>query len=181
MFAGSLAIGVLAITAAVLGGIDPILGAFATGLLTPRSTYVQAAASYLRRLSTAALPLFFALSGMSVEIPALTGALPAVAFWTLLCTVTKVGASFLAATATRLGPRESLTAGALMNCRGVVGIIFLTLAERNGLIEASAYSVLLLVFLICTVICTPIVEWLGVAASLRAPRTPLANTALADS
>jgi Kef-type K+ transport system membrane component KefB len=46
---------------------------------------------------------------------------------------------------------------ALMNCRGVVGLIFLSVGSRNGLITQYTYTVLLGVALATTFITAPVV------------------------
>lgn len=156
---GSFAIGIFAMFTAVLIGIDPTIGAFASGLCTPRSPIVSVIIAKSQSLATKALPLFFCYSGLGTELTASVDMLPAAVFWAALSTITKGGAAFLAAIG-RMSRLEALAVGVLMNCRGLVGIIFLSLALRNGLIKPLPYSILILVSLITTLMCTPVVRWL---------------------
>ena len=152
---------ILALAASLLTGIDPIVASFGAGLFTPASAIGSRLTAHLQHIATKALPLFFGLSGMNVDVSGWWGALPAVAFWTVLASITKAGASFFAALASRFSSPDSVAIAALMNCRGLVGLIFLALARHNGLIDPSMYSILVIAALATTLMSTPIVEWAG--------------------
>ncbi len=138
--------------------VDPVLAAFAAGLVTPRSETVQSGTRALGNLSMKILPLFFCYSGMTAGVSVSVGMILPVIIWTMFATVTKAGGAFFAAFTTM----NRLDAGAitiLINCRGLVGIIFRSLAQQNGLIQSWPYSVLIIVSLLTTIICVPALTW----------------------
>lgn len=147
----------LLVVIAMLLGIDPVIVAFAAGLLTPRVVSVSELLRHVQRWSTRLMPLFFALGGMNAIIVGWLAALPVVALWTAWATLITAGASYVAARANRFDGRSSLMIAALMNCRGVVGLIFLSIGLRSGIITQHTYTVLLGVALATTFMTTPIV------------------------
>ena len=140
-------------------GIDPILVAFAAGLVTPRIPAIAEPLKHVQRGATRLMPLFFALAGMNAVIVGWLPALPAIALWTAWATLTTAGASYLAGRANQFDKQSSLVIAGLMNCRGVVGLIFLSVGLRNALITQHTYAVLLGVALATTFMTTPIVVW----------------------
>jgi Kef-type K+ transport system membrane component KefB len=164
LFAWTLLAVLGAIATGSAAGIDPIIVAFAAGLLTPRMPFVSEALRHVQRWATRLMPLFFALAGMNAVIAGWLTALPAIALWTAWATLTTAGASYVSARANQFDRQSSLTIAALMNCRGVVGLIFLSVGLRNGLITQHTYAVLLAVALATTFMTTPIVV---LAARLR--------------
>jgi len=151
-------LGVLgAIATGSAAGIDPVLVAFGAGLLTPRLPAISEPLKQVQQWATRLMPLFFTLSGMNAVITGWLTVLPAIALWTMWATLTTAGGSYAAARANRFGKHSSLTIAALMNCRGVVGLIFLSVGLRNGLITQHTYAVLLGVALATTFLTTPIV------------------------
>ncbi|HEV2738187.1 MAG TPA: cation:proton antiporter [Candidatus Elarobacter sp.] len=162
---------VLALLPPALARIDPVLLAFVGGLLVPRAESIKRHIEMLRSCAVALLPLFFVVTGMNAgNITSL--ALPAIAFWTAWACVTKGGSSYLAALANGFGRRRATIVGALMNCRGVASLIFLSVGLRYGLITNATYSVLLVVALITTVIGTPLILLSEGIARRRLARVP---------
>ncbi|HEV2741054.1 MAG TPA: cation:proton antiporter [Candidatus Elarobacter sp.] len=147
----------LLVVIAMLLGIDPIIVAFAGGLLAPRIPAVSEPLRHVQRWATRLMPLFFALAGINAIIVGWLTALPAIALWTAWATVTTAGASYISARANQFDRQSSLMIASLMNCRGVVGLIFLSIGLRNGLITQHTYAVLLGVALATTLMTTPIV------------------------
>ena len=153
----------LLVVIAMLLGIDPIIVAFAGGLLAPRIALAEPL-RHVQRWATRLMPLFFALAGMNAILVGWLTALPAIALWTAWATLTTGGASYVSARANQFDRQSSLMIAALMNCRGVVGLIFLSIGLRNGLITQHTYAVLLGVALATTFMTTPVV---ALAARLR--------------
>jgi Kef-type K+ transport system membrane component KefB len=147
----------LLVVIAVLLGIDPVIVAFAGGLLAPRIPAVSEPLRHVQRVATALMPLFFALAGMNAIIVGWLTAIPAIVLWTAWATLTTAGASYVSARANQFDRQSSVMIAALMNCRGVVGLIFLSIGLRNGLITQHTYAVLLGVALATTFMTTPIV------------------------
>ena len=157
--AGVIAAGMLAlgIVVAALIGVDPILFAFAIGLLVQHARWSAAFMQRVRSWATTFMPLFFVLSGMNAGLAGALAAVPAACAWTLWASLTKGGAAFAAARVNGFGNREAFMVGSLMNCKGVVSLVFLSVALRNGLITAQTYTVLLLVALITTMMSKPLI------------------------
>ncbi len=138
-------------------GIDTVLVAYAAGVFLQRFQQLAAFMPRVRWLATALMPLFFVLSGMNATMAGALAAIPAAAAWTVWASLTKGGTSFLAARASGFDTQESCVVGALMNCRGVVSLVFLAVALRNGLITPHTYTVLLIVAVVTTLMTAPII------------------------
>ena len=147
----------LLVVIAMLLGIDPVIVAFAGGLLAPRVLAVSEPLRHVQRWSARLMPLFFALAGINAIIVGWLTAVPAIALWTAWATLTTGGASYVSARVNQFDRQSSLTIAALMNCRGIVGLIFLSIGLRNGLITPHTYAVLLGVALATTFMTTPVV------------------------
>ena len=157
--AGAVTTGMLAssLVLAFLLGIDLILLAFATGLLIPRTRWLSAGVRRVQGWAAGLMPLFFLLSGMNAANRGLLADLPAIALWTVLASVATGGASYVAARANHFDKQGAFMVASLMNCRGVVSLIFLSVGLRYGLITPHTYGVLLVVALITTLMSTPLI------------------------
>jgi Kef-type K+ transport system membrane component KefB len=157
--AGAVTTGMLAasVVVAFLLGIDLILLAFATGLLVPRTRWLSAGVRRVQGWAAGLMPLFFLLSGMNAAHRGLLADLPAIALWTVLASVATGGASYVAARANHFDKQGAFMVASLMNCRGVVSLIFLSVGLRYGLITPHTYGVLLVVALITTFMSTPLI------------------------
>lgn len=136
--------------------IDILLLSFAIGLSIPRIDAISAVVERSQGFVTRLMPLFFVLSGMKAADSGWYLALSAILIWVALAT-TKGAMAYVAARATRFDKCSALMVGALMNCRGVVSLIFLSVGLRNGLITEQTYTVLLMVALLTTFMTTPLV------------------------
>jgi Kef-type K+ transport system membrane component KefB len=156
---GAVTIGILAssVLLALLLRIDLILLAFATGLLVPRTRWLSAAVRRVQGWAASLMPLFFLLSGINAANRGLLADLPAIGIWTALASAATGGASYAAARAGGFDKQGALMVASLMNCRGVVGLIFLSVGLRYGLITPHTYGVLLFVALITTLMSTPLI------------------------
>ena len=101
--------------------------------------------------------LFFVLSGMNAASRGLLADLPAIGLWTVWASLAKGGSSYIAARVNRFDKQGALLVASLMNCRGVVSLIFLSVGLRNGLISPHTYGVLLVVALVTTLMSTPLI------------------------
>jgi Kef-type K+ transport system membrane component KefB len=142
---------------ATMLGIDVILLAFATGLLIPRSPWLSAGVQRVLGWATGLMPLFFVLSGMNAANRGLLADLPAIGLWTAWASLAKGGSSYVAARVNRFDKQGALIVASLMNCRGVVSLIFLSVGLGHGLISPHTYGVLLVVALVTTLMSTPLI------------------------
>ena len=166
--AGPVVLAALGVSAAAteLAGLHLVLGAFLFGAALPAAPR-EAGLSLLRTraaivASAALLPLFFALPAMRVDV----GALGAEGLGVLLlvvavASVAKLGSASAAARLTGLPRVESLTVGALMNARGLVELVVLTVGLEAGLIDGPLFTVMVLMALITTFMAGPLVDLLA--------------------
>lgn len=117
-------------------GIHSIFGAFLFGLIIPKDgPFAGALVEKLEDfVSILMLPLYFASSGLKTNVGSIHGA-RSVGLLVLVITVACLGkiiGTFLAARATRVDFRKSLTLGVLMNTKGLVELIVLNIGKDRG-------------------------------------------------
>ncbi len=107
------------------------------------------------------LPIFFVFSGLRTDIGSL-GSDPRL--WLALAAVigvacaSKFGATALAARATGLPWKESLSIGLLMNTRALMALVVINIGADLGVISSAAFFWLVAMALFTTVITTPILS-----------------------
>ena len=109
------------------------------------------------------LPVFFASSGLRTEIGLLHGATD----WLIclliigLATLGKLGGTSLVSRLTGMEWRESLQLGALMNTRGLMELIALNLGYELHILSQRAFSMLVLMALVTTIMTGPLLTLFG--------------------
>ncbi|MGW0246330.1 cation:proton antiporter [Nocardia goodfellowii] len=152
-------------------GFEAILGAFVCGVLI-RSA--GAPAALLQPLDTTVLavlaPIYFATAGLRMDLSAL--AEPRLLGISLLILATavagKFAGAFLGGYFSGLTRRECVALGAGMNARGVIEVIIAMVGLRMGVLGAEAYTALVLVAVITSVMAPPILRWSLAAAPVTA-------------
>lgn len=141
-------------------GIHPIFGAFLFGVVSPRGLAMsKRAEGKLESVTvTLLLPLFFAYTGLRTEF-GLLGANGSLWMWCAViiavAMIGKWGGSTLAARLTGVGRRESLSLGALMNCRGLTELVVLNVGLQLKVITPTVFAMLVIMTLVSTVITSP--------------------------
>jgi Kef-type K+ transport system membrane component KefB len=134
-------------------GLHPIFGAFLAGL-TMRGTNRTPEADVLRSMDQAAsmlLPLFFVVTGLSLNIDAMRGdAFLLLVVVLVIACVGKLGPGYGISRACGLSRRESATVAALVNTRGLTELIALGVGLSDGIINERLFTVLVLMALITT-------------------------------
>jgi K+:H+ antiporter len=136
-------------------GIDTIFGAFLFGVITPRSvSQAGQAAKKLESLTlTLLLPLFFAYTGLHTRL-GLLGANGRLWAWCaviiVVAVVGKWGGATAAARLAGTGWHESLSLGALMNCRGLTELVVLTVGLEMNVISPTVFALLLIMTVVST-------------------------------
>lgn len=143
-------------------GIHAVFGAFVVGAAMPRPHGEDALAGLRRRLSPVVAifaPIYFVTAGMAVDIPGLqAGDLgDFVLILSAACAGKFLGA-FAGARAARIGVRESAAVGILMNTRGLIEIVLLTVARDQGLIDDRLFTLLALMAIVTTLLTTPVLR-----------------------
>ncbi|MFD4606314.1 cation:proton antiporter [Streptomyces sp. NPDC058464] len=141
-------------------GVHALFGAFLFGVVTPRgSRRIEATAARMRAFAVPTLlPLFFVGTGLKTDVGLLggsgtqwlwAGAVLAVAV------AGKWGGGTLAARLSGRDWRDSMSLGALMNCRGLTELIVLNIGLGLGVIGPELFTVLVLMALLTTAMTSP--------------------------
>jgi Kef-type K+ transport system membrane component KefB len=143
-------------------GIHAVFGAFLVGAAMPRPGVEDTLAGFRRRLSPVIAflaPIYFVTSGMAVDVPGLrAGDLADFALiLTAACTGKFLGA-FAGARVTGIGARDSAAVGVLMNTRGLIEIVLLTVGADVGLIDDRLFTLLALMAIATTLLTSPLLR-----------------------
>ena len=145
-------------------GVHALFGAFFAGLVMPRGAHIERILEdRVEPLTmTLLLPLFFAFTGLRTNVQLLDSA----SMWKdmvliLAVSITgKGGASTLAARWMGLSWREATTLGALLNTRGLIELVVLTIGLDLGILSPQVFSMLVLMALVTTLMTSPLLVWL---------------------
>ncbi|WP_239308743.1 cation:proton antiporter [Frankia sp. Cj3] len=142
--------------------LEAIFGAFIAGIVVGSSRdFIPDRVAPLRTVVLTVLaPIFFATAGLRVDLGMLTDppVLAAGLVVLLLAVAGKFGGVYLGARAGRLGHWEALALGAGLNARGVIGLVVAAVGLRLGVLGTAAYTVVVLVALVTTVMTPPILR-----------------------
>ncbi|MBZ4016051.1 cation:proton antiporter [Streptomyces purpurogeneiscleroticus] len=142
-------------------GLHPILGAFVFGLVMPRGVRAQALHTAVRgpleSLAKLLLPVYFVVTGMSMDLTALgwTGVLYIFLALTV-ASIGKAGGVLLAARITRLDRHQRLPLAILMNTRGLTELVILNAGLELGLLSTQLFTAMTIVALITTAATSPL-------------------------
>jgi Kef-type K+ transport system membrane component KefB len=152
-----LALGSAWVTASL--GLHPVFGGFLAGLAMP-SLDGSPDADVLRpmeQISGMLLPLFFTLTGLSVNIGSLgSGALVVLAIVVAVACAGKLGAAYPACRLGGLTRRESAGVAILVNTRGLTELIALNVGLTDLIIGRQLFTVLIVMALITTAATAPL-------------------------
>ncbi len=136
-------------------GVEAVLGAFVAGVVLARSRYQQPGAVHVVEDLTSVVfaPLFFATAGLRVDLTLLRGK---ALYWTgillAVALVLKFVGSYVGARVGGLSSREGLVLGAGLNARGALEIIIATVALSLGVFNATAFTMIVIIPLITSLI-----------------------------
>ena len=140
--------------------LHAVFGAFLFGLCLPRDDrLLQGLIERVEHVTLAALvPVFFVLAGLSTSTLVL-GADAGIAFALVLAVAVggKLVGGTLGARVTGQGWRDSFAIGALMNARGMMELIVIKVGLDAGVINASMFTILLVMAIVTTMMTTPMV------------------------
>ena len=143
-------------------GIYAIFGAFILGVAMPSGFFERHLTSRLEPLvTTFLLPMFFVYSGLNTQIGLVnTPTLWAVTLGLVLVAIAGKGiACSVAARIKKVPMREAVALGALMNARGLIGLILLNIGLEAGIISPTLFTILVLVAIVTTLMASPIFEY----------------------
>jgi Kef-type K+ transport system membrane component KefB len=153
-------VGAMAIASALATeamGLHYILGAFVAGVVTPEHLR-KPILDRLQVLTVALLmPFFFMLTGLRTLIdPASTAFLEIFVAATAVAVIGKVGGSAIAARFTGESWPIALGLGALLQTKGLMEVIVLTILLDAGIISANVFAALILMAVVSTALAMPL-------------------------
>jgi Kef-type K+ transport system membrane component KefB len=145
-------------------GYHVIFGAFAFGLSVPREELRRAvpeAPLLVEQMSRLLVPIFFIITGLSVNIAELggRGLIEAGLVLAAACLGKFAGAAG-AARAYRIRGRKAATVGVLMNSRGLTELVVINIGISLGVLPPTLAAALVLMAIVTTVATTPLFKWL---------------------
>jgi Kef-type K+ transport system membrane component KefB len=146
-------------------GIHAIFGAFVFGVVVPKADgFARQLGEKVEDFATVfLLPLYFAYTGLRMQIGLLAGASEwATAAALIAIAVTgKLGGTYLAARLVGLGRRDAAALGVLVNTRGLMELIILNLGLDLGLISPTVFAMMVLMAIATTLMAAPALAWLS--------------------
>ena len=144
-------------------GVHALFGAFLAGVALPKSPdLVSEVSAKLEGVTTAILlPIFFASTGLRTSFGLIHGTELWIYFGLILlvAVVGMWGGTTLAARFAGISWAESTTIGILMNARGLMEIVILTIGRDIGVISSTMFAMMLLMALATTGMTTPLLRW----------------------
>ena len=160
----------IAVLVALAGGaitqalhVEAILGAYIAGLTLSRTRHQLPQVRDRLEMVTASFfaPVFFAFSGLRVDITALADV--EIALWTVAAIVLAVAAKILGTVISGrmvgVETRTGMTLGAGLSPLGVMGVVVAIIGLNVGVINEAAYTVLLLAAVVTSVAAPTLLRW----------------------
>jgi Kef-type K+ transport system membrane component KefB len=144
-------------------GVHALFGAFLVGMAVPReNSLIKDLTRTIERRIYVALPLFFAVIGLNVQIGFLGNPhdLLMCALMIVVAMASKIGATMFIARLTKLTWRDSLGLGVMMNCRGLTELVVASMGLSLGIIEPNLFAMFVIMTLVTTVMTGPLLGWL---------------------
>jgi Kef-type K+ transport system membrane component KefB len=141
-------------------GLGYMIGGFVAGAIMPAQSRPPLLAQLERLTAAALLPFFFVATGLRALIE--PGSLVFLGMFALLSLATIFGKVLgTALPARRSGENwpSALAMGALMQTKGLMEVVVLSVLLDAGLIGRSLFSALVAMAMLCTVLTVPMVRW----------------------
>jgi Kef-type K+ transport system membrane component KefB len=140
-------------------GLHPFFGGFLAGIAMPSRDGKPdpAVLRAMDEVGSLLLPVFFAVTGLTLDIGTLNGA--AWIMLALVCGIAstgKLGPGYVSSRLGGLTRQDSATVAVLLNTRGLTELIALNVGLTAGLIDERLYTVLVLMALIMTMSTVPL-------------------------
>lgn len=146
-----------------LAGLHLVIGAILFSVALPAGRrdlgLALLAARPARVAGAVLLPVFFALPGLGVDLGTLGGdGLALIALVLVVAVTAKLSSATAAARAGGLGRDEARSVGILMNARGLVELVVLTVGREAGLVDDRLFAVMVLMALATTFATGPLLN-----------------------
>ncbi|KAG4997256.1 hypothetical protein GLYMA_10G131500v4 [Glycine max] len=143
-------------------GAHHVVGAFVYGLILPSGKFADLMMEILDDVVTALIvPIYFASFGFRLHLEALWAVHNSVLFpvlMVLLLTIPKVLGSMLATFYFGMSARDGLGLGLLLNTKGIMAVIMLSVAWDKNLLDPYAFTIMMLAILFMTVLVSPLIN-----------------------
>ena len=162
-----------AFLATALGGLSPIIGAFAAGLVLSQSEHRLHLQQRLKPIADVFIPIFFVIVGTAMPLTVLnpiTAAGRNTLFLALVLAGAAIGAKLMAGQ-TLPTSIDRLLVGCGMTPRGEVSLIFAAYGLSVHLLDVRLYSAILVVIMLTTFLTPPAIRF----ASRRNRRSEASN------
>jgi Kef-type K+ transport system membrane component KefB len=148
-------------------GVHSFVGAFIAGLITPRRFRAQLIGTMETVTLLILIPLFFALTGIRTNLIFRTGtnACLDVMLIVVVAVASKWGGTMIGALAKGMPWREACQLGLLMNTRGLVALIVLSVGLDRGILSPPLFSMMVCMALVTTFMATPLMDRVGARSS----------------
>lgn len=157
-------------------GIHALFGAFLAGAVLPKEArLVEELTDRIEHVTLLLLlPLFFAFTGIRTSIGLLSGGEMWMYFGAivLVAVAGKLGGSTIAARATGLSWREAGALGILLNTRGLMELVILSVGFELGVISPALFTMMVLMALVTTFMTTPMLRLIYPSRLLQEPGSP---------
>ncbi|HAY3540203.1 cation:proton antiporter [Elizabethkingia anophelis] len=146
-------------------GIHALFGAFMAGAIMPENTKFRNI--FIEKVEDVALvvllPLFFVFTGLRTEIGLLNHGhlLMTAGLIILVAVIGKFIGSALTAKFLRIGWKDSLTIGALMNTRGLMELIVLNIGYDLGVLSPEIFAMMVIMALFTTFMTGPSLDFIN--------------------
>ncbi len=156
-------------------GLHAVFGAFAFGVIAPRSSIDTTAPEVPERIEQASLfllPVFFMVTGLSVDLGGLggEGLLILLAVLVVACFGKFVGAAGSARLTGATG-RESAALGVLLNARGLTELVILNVGLSLGVLDSRLFTAMVMMAVVTTVMTGPLLDRFHPAARQQPVRS----------
>jgi Kef-type K+ transport system membrane component KefB len=142
-----------------------VFGAFVVGVAMPRPESGERVAELQRGLGWAVgllVPIYFVSAGMAIDIPGLRARdLAALIVIVVAACAGKFLGAYGGARAARIKPREAAAIGVLMNTRGLVEIVMLSVGRDQDLIDDRTFTLFALMAIVTTLLTMPLLRAIG--------------------
>jgi len=139
-------------------GVHAMVGAFAFGAVLPRQVAEDLTGRFESFVSFILMPFFFMSTGLGTFVGGGAGMLELFVVMTGVGFLGKMAATVLPLRyCARLPWGESLTAGAFMQCKGLMEIVVLTMLRESGIISPACFSAMICGTLLTTAATKPLV------------------------
>ena len=178
LLAGGVSLAILSACVSEALGTGYLIGAFAAGAVIPAGCRAALLARLELVTATVLLPFFFMATGLKAVIE--SGSASFLGLTALAVAATVVGKlAGTALPARRLGYTwaDSLSLGAMMQTKGLMEVVVLSVLHEAGLIGGQVFSAMVAMAVVCTVVTAPAVRLCQRIGVRRGQGAPVATQA----